>query len=128
MFLEDVLSWVENFATQEGPQLIQEGGKYAVGQSFKTTASSLLEMVQGIPAPPNSAQLPDGLFTLRVQRSVQDLTDQLQQLVDLASSTSYKITPEHPVPPIKTNAPAVQPRVAVQRRPAPPRRGRRRTP
>jgi hypothetical protein len=95
MFFEDLLSWVENFATLEGPQLIQEGGRYAVGASFGTTAGSLLSMVQQIPANQSStAPLPDGFFTPRVQRSLQDLSDQLSQLVNLAATTSYRILPE----------------------------------
>jgi hypothetical protein len=95
MFLEDLLFWIENFATQEGPQLITEGGRYAVGTSFLTTAVILLDTVQQIPASPNAATpIPDGFFTPRVQRSLQDLTDQLSQLERLASTTSYKILPE----------------------------------
>jgi hypothetical protein len=95
MFLEDLLSWVENFATQEGPQLIQEGGKYAVGASFGTTAGSLLGMIQNLPRDSKTSPgVPDGFFTLRVQRSLQDLTDQFQQLIGLTSNTSYVITPE----------------------------------
>jgi hypothetical protein len=93
IFLEDLLSWVEAFATQEGPQLIQEGGKYAVGASFGTTAGSLLSLLQNLPSNPMSG-VPDGFFTLRVQRSLQDLTDQLQQLTGLTSNTNYVITPE----------------------------------
>jgi hypothetical protein len=95
MFLEDLLSWIENFATQEGPDLIQQGGRYAVGASFTATAGSLLSMVEQIPSSlGQEPSLPAGFFTARVQRSLQDLTDQLQQLLSLTSGTNYQILPE----------------------------------
>src|SRR5262249_33184341 len=93
MFLEDLLSWVENFAGQEGPRLIQEGGKYAVGTSFGTTARNLFILLQGAEGQNPSSTLPSGYFTARVQRSLQDLTDQLQELVTLTTNTSHLITP-----------------------------------
>ena len=98
MFLEDLFSWIENFASQEGPQLIKEGGRYAVGQPFRTTATSLTNLVGNIPdGSSGQGLLPPGFFTPRVQRSIQDLNDALAQLVALAATTSYTIQPEPPV-------------------------------
>jgi len=94
MFLEDLLSWVESFASQEGPQLIQEGGKYAVGTSFLTTVSSLLTLVRGAETPQDPSVLPAGYFTPRVRRSLEDLTDKLQDLVTFVGNTRHQITPE----------------------------------
>jgi hypothetical protein len=129
MFLEDLLSWIENFATQEGPQLIQEGGKYAVGASFGTIAGTLLGMVQGAENSPSV--LPDGFFTPRVQRSLQDLFDQLQQLVNQASRTSYLISPEpqvHLPADLRRAVPIPPAPAAIGPRPWPARRRRRRQP
>jgi hypothetical protein len=32
MFLEDLLTWIDSFASEEGPRLIQDGGKFALGK------------------------------------------------------------------------------------------------
>lgn len=94
MFFEDLLTWIDSFASQEGPQLIQDGGKFAVGQSFVPIATKLAQLVQGARHPHNISALPRGYRTVRVQRSLQDLSDQLQQLVDLATPIQHIITPE----------------------------------
>lgn len=101
MFLEDLLTWIDSFASEEGPRLIQEGGKFAVGQSFVPIATQLLQLVQGRPqAPLGSAPntpipgLPPGYATDRVQNSFEDLSSALQQLVNLAARIHHVITPE----------------------------------
>jgi hypothetical protein len=94
MFLEDLLTWIDSFASTEGPQLIQDGGKFAVSQSFVPIATQLQQLANGAIHPTNHKQLPTGYKTLRVQRSLKDLSDQLQQLVSLATPISHVITPE----------------------------------
>jgi hypothetical protein len=98
MFLEDLLTWVDSFASEEGPQLIAEGGKFAVGQSFVPIATQLQRLVQGLPSTATGS-LPPGFGTFRVQSSLRDLADSLQQLVSLAAPISHVITPE-PEPPL----------------------------
>jgi hypothetical protein len=98
MFLEDVLTWIDSFASEEGPQLIAEGGKFAVGQSFVPIATQLQRLVRGLPSTATGS-LPLGFGTFRVQNSLQNLADSLQQLVSLATPISHVITPE-PEPPL----------------------------
>jgi hypothetical protein len=94
MFIEDLLTWVETFASQEGPRLIQEGGKSGVGQSFKPIGEQLQILVAGAENPTNISSLPRGYRTKRVQRSLEELADQLQELVNLALPIHHIITPE----------------------------------
>jgi hypothetical protein len=79
IFLEEFLSWVDSFASSEGPGLIQEGGKFAVRGAFVQIAVQLQVMAASLPA-----QLPAeaGFHTQRVQRSLAELASQLQVLVD----------------------------------------------
>jgi hypothetical protein len=98
MILEDLLTWIDTFASEEGPRLIQEGGKFAVGRSFVPTALQLLQLVQSRPkpSPPNTPipGLPPGYATDRVQNSLENLVSTLQQLVNLAARIDHVITPE----------------------------------
>jgi len=66
MFLEDLLTWIDGFASEEGPRLIAEGGKFAVGQSFVPIAQQLQRLVQGLTSTPQSS-LPPGFKTTRVK-------------------------------------------------------------
>jgi hypothetical protein len=87
MFFEDLLTWVQRFASEEGPRLIQEGGKLGVQRSFRPVVQELLNLVQGAtyPRPINSAALPKGYGTPRVKRAMQELTSQLNELDRLAN-------------------------------------------
>ncbi len=89
MFLEDLLSWIYSFASEEGPQLIEAGGKFAVAASFVPLAQSLQAMVEGAQNPTNAGLLPKAYFTGRVQRSLQELADQLEELVTLGLPISH---------------------------------------
>jgi hypothetical protein len=99
MFLEDLFIWIDSFASEEGPRLIAEGGKFAVGTAFLQIAKQLQQLVRGLevngPTPPQHPRaLPPGFKTFRVQKSVKDLADALNQLVTLAQPISHLITPE----------------------------------
>jgi hypothetical protein len=94
MFLEDLLTWIDSFASEEGPRLIQDGGKFAVGESFVPIGTQLQTLVAGAVTPANKDSLPRGYRTARVHRSLQELSDQLQELVNLAAPISHVITPE----------------------------------
>jgi len=78
IFLEEFLSWIYSFASDEGPGLIREGGKFAVTGAFVQIATKLQEMAASLPG-----QLPneDGFHTSRVQRALKELASQLQVLV-----------------------------------------------
>ena len=94
MFLEDLLTWIDGFASEEGPRLIQDGGKFAVGESFVPIGTQLQQLVAGAVTPANLSSLPQGYQSKRVRRSLVELKDQLQELVNLAAPISHVITPE----------------------------------
>jgi len=94
MFLEDLLSWAYGFASDEGPRLIQDGGKFAVGESFGPIANQLQSLVQGARNPQNILGLPRGYRTGRVSEALRKLAEQLGELVSLAAPIKHVITPE----------------------------------
>jgi len=94
MFIEDLLSWTESFAKDEGPQLIQNAGKLGVGDGFLPVVGQLQTLVSEARHPVNENDLPPGYRTNRVQRSLKDLADQLGELASLASSVSLKKPPK----------------------------------
>jgi hypothetical protein len=91
IFLEDWLSWAFAFATEEGPRLVQDGGKFAVQNTFYPVVNQLLTIAQLVPNVPG---LPPGFYTPRVQLSLADLIDQLGALAGLARPIEHAITPE----------------------------------
>src|SRR5579875_32282 len=95
IFLEDLLTWIQNFATEEGPRLIQDGGKFGVQNTFVQVATKLSDTIdQIINAQIASPPLPPGFFTQRVQLSFRDLSEQLKDLARLAKPISHVITPQ----------------------------------
>lgn len=103
LFVEDLLNWIQRFATEEGPRLIQDGGKFGVQNTFFPVATQLQRLVHNAQDPnPANISLPRGFHTTRVQRSLQELADQLQELVDLAQPVKHIIT-EEPTPIILQN-------------------------
>jgi hypothetical protein len=89
MFLEDLLSWIQSFSTEEGPNLIQTGGKLGVGTGFVPVVNNLSSIVQEILTSNDATKnLPQGFLTKRVQRTLNDLGDQLAELSSLATAVA----------------------------------------
>ncbi|MFL6193976.1 MAG: collagen binding domain-containing protein, partial [Thermoanaerobaculia bacterium] len=84
LFVAELLSWVESAASEEGPELIQNGGKAGV-VAFQPTLDRLALLVNGALVPPqNPAALPAGYRTARVQRALQELAEHLDETARLA--------------------------------------------
>jgi 5-hydroxyisourate hydrolase-like protein (transthyretin family) len=93
ILLGELLSWVERVASEEGPRLLQDGGKdgataltpvlnrlrILVRASLVTTGSGTN---QGLQSPDS---LPAGYVTARVQRALVELAKYLDDTFDLAS-------------------------------------------
>lgn len=47
ILLEDLLEWIEDFATTEGPRLVKDGGRLAVTGALRSAASELQRLVDG---------------------------------------------------------------------------------
>ena len=91
IYAEDLLSWVSTFALVEGPNLIQDGGKYAVGEAFAAQVRNLHQLVEAALHPQNRGDLPPAFFTGRVQTAWQELTNKLKALLNFARPISHNI-------------------------------------
>lgn len=90
LYVAELLSWVDDAATDEGPRLIQEGGKQGV-VAFQPTLTRLARLVRGALVPPqNPNALPAGYSTARVQRALQELADHLEEAAQLAGQLSRR--------------------------------------
>jgi hypothetical protein len=88
LFIEDLLSWIQTFSKDEGPQLIQNSGKLGVGDGFLPIVRNLCELVAQAHDPASQGHLPDGYRTRRVQNSLDDLETQLKELARLGGEVS----------------------------------------
>jgi len=75
MFVSELLGWVERFATEEGRQLIDEGGRQGV-VAFTPTIALLHSLVRAAQVPPQDG-MPDAYKRPRVQRALAELATQL---------------------------------------------------
>jgi hypothetical protein len=107
MSLGGLLRWVGDFATFEGRHLIQSAGKDGVSTAFVEVAIRLARFVGNLPRPGGDtgdrpgnyqASLPPGFFSPRVQRTIDELHDHLQEVVRIARPIGRRTTlaPEPP--------------------------------
>lgn len=85
IFIGELLSWIDEFATDEGPRLIRDGGKDGVVGAFVPTVNKLYRLTRE--AATASAQGTSGLpgfHTPRVRRALEDLTRQLGEALELS--------------------------------------------
>jgi len=95
LFLEDLFSWIRNFATDEGPSLIQDGGKFGVKNTVTPIVKNLLTMVSNIPAASSPANpWPPAFFAPRVTLAIQNLVAELTRFLSLAKPIEHDITSE----------------------------------
>lgn len=75
----ELLEWVETFATEEGPQLLQDAGKDGV-LAFRATLSRLIEWVEAAKqfSHRGAGNAPRSFFTARVERALQEIETQLK--------------------------------------------------
>ena len=93
MFLEDVFNEVEKFATDEGPRLLRDGGKISVTNNLLPVVDTLAGLINQAHRPANAGILPDGFRTARVQKSLDDLEDQLNALIVLVQQVEQQVPP-----------------------------------
>lgn len=80
MLVDELLSWIARFATEEGPSLIQLAGRRGVA-AIQPTAERLQRLVLGAT---QAKVRNNGFNQVRVQRALEDLADQLGQVDHLA--------------------------------------------
>jgi hypothetical protein len=94
MFLEDLLSWVQNFSSEEGPRLIQDGGKFGVSNSVQPIAQRLKKLISATSNLSNGKPrqgIPPGFFQPRVAVALSVLDNQLGDLIKLAGGIQHQI-------------------------------------
>src|SRR5262245_11487448 len=97
IFVSELLGWVDRFASEEAPLLIQDAGKAGV-RSFFPTIDLITALVRDSQIPPqNLNRLPAAYRTARVQRTLQELAVHLGETADLAR--------EFVIPQVSSNIP-----------------------
>jgi hypothetical protein len=88
LFLAELLDWIDRVASDEGPRLIQDAGKDGVA-ALNPTLDQLRAFARGALVTANGGVqnptgVPVGYRTARVQRSVRELADALDEALNLA--------------------------------------------
>ncbi|MGR6962918.1 hypothetical protein ACU610_00405 [Geodermatophilus sp. URMC 61] len=83
ILLEDLLEWVEDFATQEGPRLVKDGGRLAITEVLGSAATELRDLVADARC---TAEGGDGLgfSSIAVQEALRALENHLRAVVEAA--------------------------------------------
>jgi hypothetical protein len=93
MFAEDLFSWIQSFTSNEGPRIVQDGGKFGVHNTFFPIADRLHRLVKEVQHPKKHGLL-KAFGTPRVQRALGQLRGELAELVRLAKPIRHDVTPE----------------------------------
>jgi hypothetical protein len=93
MFVEDILQEIQDFVSSEGPRLLQDGGKISIPNNILPVMKTFRELVRSAHKPANFKRLPDGYRTVRVQRALDDLRDQVVALIKLAEPVGQNVPP-----------------------------------
>ena len=90
--LEALLSWIQSFVTSEGPDIIQAGGKFAIGEDFQHMVRQLHRYAHALV---HSAEHSHNAFgTERVVVALQKLARQLYELYRMARSVGISELPD----------------------------------
>jgi hypothetical protein len=89
LFLEDLLDWVNSFASAEGPQQVRDGGKFGVEHVVRVTTRQLIALAQGAKQPVGS--VPAAYSQGRIQDGWDELIAQLQALDGLLDQIVHEI-------------------------------------
>jgi TIR domain len=84
IFLHDLLSRLEHFASEEGPRLLRRGSKFVFAMSFVPELTALCDLMQCARRPTNSRSLPNGYQAADVQRAFWQTSDHLKEVLNLA--------------------------------------------
>jgi hypothetical protein len=83
LFVSELLGWIDQVASNEGPQLLKDGGKQGV-ISFQPTVQRLAFLAKNALLPLQTApNLPKGYRTARVQNALAELADHLNETSNL---------------------------------------------
>jgi len=89
VFLDELLVWINDFATKDGPATIRDAGKFGVDNTFKPIAQQLDALVQRVID--FAAHAGGGLQTPRINRALHELKSGLAELVRLTQHIKHDI-------------------------------------
>jgi len=97
IYLSELLSWIDSVAGDTGPRLIQDAGKDGTG-ALADTLDVLRRLAHGAAAISGrrSANPSRGFHTPRVERTLEELADGLDEAFLLANTVGRSIPPEDP--------------------------------
>lgn len=85
MLVCELLSWVSTFAASEAPELVQQGGRRAMG-AVESTANELVALIEHLEsAIAARTGLPIGMSHPRVRHPLEELRTYLRQVVQIAA-------------------------------------------
>lgn len=91
MLLSELLDWIDRFALDEGPRLIEEAGTDGVN-AFVPTIRRLSTLATSAPNQnPNDPAIPPSFFTSRVLLALRQLASQLTRAADLADAVFERL-------------------------------------
>lgn len=91
ILLSELLEWIDDFCTVEGPQLIEEAGTDGVN-AFVPTVHRLEQLAHlAVDQDPCNLQIPRSFFTRRVQVALAQLHSQLLRARDLADAVYERL-------------------------------------
>lgn len=91
IYLEDMLSWMENFVGGEAQDIITNGGRFGLGEDFVRMINELYLQAYGLYLYAHASGTAVG--TARVQQSINKLVHQLWDLKTFAEPVSTKYLP-----------------------------------
>lgn len=97
IYLSELLTWIDSVAGDTGPRLIQDAGKDGTG-ALADTLDVLRRLTHGAAAISGrrSANPSRGFHTPRVERTLEELADGLDEAFMLANAVGRSIPPENP--------------------------------
>ncbi|SNS96139.1 hypothetical protein SAMN04488107_4446 [Geodermatophilus saharensis] len=89
ILLEDLLDWIVDFATQEGPRLVKDGGKLAISGALLPAATELCDLVaQAVDDEEDQPGSDLGIHSVRVQEALKSLRRHLDDVVAGSASVA----------------------------------------
>ena len=104
LFVSELLGWVSRVASEEAPALLRDAGKDGVIAFFPTidklrklVRGALIQAQNGV-QDPDHQPLPAGYSSVRVQRALQELADQLDETANLTGQIKApKVAPNEQI-------------------------------
>jgi hypothetical protein len=107
IYLSDQLQWIQNYVGSEAQDVIQNAGKFGLGEGFTTMIGQLYSQAYGLyyvtlpehhhyPQIYGASPLPPSMSTPRVQQSLYKLVLQLRDLYNMAASIGVQYLAPRP--------------------------------